>query len=402
MKDNTFHLSNVLPAAVRWLNWRVAGWFYGLAFLFMICGCQAGPARQVPANQTVERIAPTVMSQGTKVPMSNSSPTVTTRPSATTVEPLTPEPARTATSAPTYTQTPDPYSGLLIEDLISRSYGGGKLEILETLAVNSYFTRTLMTYPSDGLEIAGFLNSPRRPPETWGRQLFPVVIALHGYIEPEIYQTVDYTTGYADTLARAGFIVLHPNLRGYPPSDEGDNRFRVGMAVDVLNLLALVKSQAGQPGPLEKADPQSIGLWGHSMGGGIAIRVMTVNPDVRAVVLYGSMSADDQKNYQRINTYFSNGQLGLEEVAVPVEIVQWISPINYLERVSAAVSIHHGKNDPDVPLAWSLDLCNRLNQLGKAVECFTYPEQGHTFHGDGEILFMQRIVKFFDKWLRDQ
>lgn len=370
--------------------------------MFLICGCQVNPARQIPANPAVERISPTGISAGTIVPTDSPRPTAATQLSATAVKPLPVLPTRTATSEPTHTPTPDPYVGLLIEDLIKRSYGGGRLEILESLAVNSYFTRTLITYPSDGLEIAGFLNSPRRPPETWGGELYPVVIALHGYIEPEIYQTVDYTTGYADTLARAGFIVLHPNLRGYPPSEEGDNRFRVGMAIDVLNLIELVKSQAGEPGPLEKADPQSIGLWGHSMGGGISIRVMTVNPSVRAVVLYGSMSGDDQKNSERIYTYFSSGQRSAEEIQVPPEVVERISPINYLERVAAAVSIHHGKNDLDVPLAWSVDLCHRLKLLGKPVECFTYPEQGHTFHGDGEILFMQRMVQFFDKRLRDR
>lgn len=386
----------------RWLNKQVGWLFLSLVFLFLICGCQVNPVRQVPASPAVERIPATVMPAGTMVHMISPSPTVTTQPSATASKPLVVEPSRTATSEPTQTPTPGPYAGLLIEDLVNRSYGGGRLEILETLAINSYFTRTLITYPSDGLEIAGFLNSPRRPPETWGGELYPVVIALHGYIEPEIYQTVDYTTGYADTLARAGFIVLHPNLRGYPPSGEGDNRFRVGMAIDVLNLIELIKSQAGEPGPLEKANPQAIGLWGHSMGGGISIRVMTVNPGVRAVVLYGSMSGDDQKNSERIYTYFSSGQRSIEEIQAPPEVVGRISPINYLERVTAAVSIHHGKNDPDVPLAWSVDLCRRLTLLGKPVECFTYPEQGHTFHGDGDILFMQRTVQFFDKWLRDQ
>jgi dienelactone hydrolase len=31
-------------------------------------------------------------------------------------------------------------------------------------------------------------------------------------IDPAIYNTLDYTTLYADALASAGYIVLHPNL----------------------------------------------------------------------------------------------------------------------------------------------------------------------------------------------
>jgi len=65
------------------------------------------------------------------------------------------------------------------------------------------------------LSICGFANLPH------GEGPSPVIIVLHGYIDLEIYQMLDYTTHYADALASAGYLVLHPNLRGYPPSDEG-------------------------------------------------------------------------------------------------------------------------------------------------------------------------------------
>jgi dienelactone hydrolase len=320
--------------------------------------------------------------------------TVTQTPAPTTLPPqasATIGPSETPTVSP----TPDPYAGLSVSDLAARSYGGGELQVHESLAVNSYFTRTLISYPSDGLTIYGFMNVPHN-----AEGPFPVVIALHGYIEPAIYDTIDYTTRYADALARAGFLVLHPNLRGYPPSDEGENLFRVGMAIDVMNLIALVKELGGQPGPLELADPQAIGLWGHSMGGGISTRVITVNPDVRAAVLYGAMSGDEKKNFERIFSYFSNGTRGQEELGAPEEAFLRISPIYFLDNIQAAVSIHHGKEDPDVPLAWSIDLCSRLKDSGKNVECFTYEGLGHTFHGEGDELFMQRMIDFFNRELR--
>ncbi len=77
----------------------------------------------------------------------------------------------------------------------------------------------------------------------------------------------------------------------YPPSDPGPNSFRVGYAVDVMNLIALVQDQAGVPGPLENADPEAIGLFGHSMGGGISLRVLAAQAPVQAAVLYGSLNA---------------------------------------------------------------------------------------------------------------
>jgi dipeptidyl aminopeptidase/acylaminoacyl peptidase len=316
---------------------------------------------------------------------------------ATATPPLpsaTPSPAQTAT--PTVTLTPDPYEVYTIEHLSRRAYGEGEaLRIVEQMAVNSFFTRTLVVYPSDGLNIYGFMNVPRQ-----GQPPYPVVIAIHGYIEPELYTTLDYTTRYADALARAGYLVLHPNLRGYPPSDDGDNLFRVGMAADVLNLIAQVKQMGGQSGPLALADPQRIGLWGHSMGGGISTKVMTASPDVDAVVLYGPMSGDEQKNYERIYSYFSGGTRGLEELAAPAEVFPQVSPIFYLERVTAPVSLHHGEQDEDVPLDWSRDLCQRLERLGKTVECFIYKGQPHTFYGDGDALFIQRTIEFYNRWLR--
>jgi len=163
-----------------------------------------------------------------------------------------------------------------------------------------------------------------------------------------------------------------------------------------------VKEQAGKPGLLANVDPAAIGLWGHSMGGGIVTRVITISPDVRAAVLYGAMSADDKKNYQRIFTYFSGGTRGAEELQAPDEVFQRVSPINYLDRITAAVSIHHGKEDPDVPLAWSIDLCQRLQKLTKPVECFTYPGEPHTFHGEGDATFIQRTIVFFNRQLRGQ
>lgn len=378
---------------------RISGWRRvapGLLLLALtVAGCRMLGGGAVPVGTGINSAPPaSTISPLPPTPLVLPAPAVYTPSPLPVVASPTALVTPSLEELPTLSPTPDPYAGLSIDDLAQRSYGGGQVEILETLAVNSYFTRTLIAYPSDGLTIYGFLNIPQ------GEGSFPVVIASHGYIEPELYSTLDYTTRYADGLARAGFMVLHPNLRGYPPSDDGDNRFRVGMAVDVLNLIAIVKSQGGQPGPLEAADPGAIGVWGHSMGGGISTRVITVSPDVQAAVLYGAMSGDDRQNYERIYNYFSNGTRGLEELSAPEAVFERVSPIYYLDRIQTAVSIHHGRNDPEVPLAWSQDLCSRLTQLGKEVECFVYPGQGHTFFGEGDELFLQRTITFFDQELR--
>lgn len=322
-------------------------------------------------------------------PSSTSTPAVTETPFLT----ATPFPTETATLLPTISPTPDPYYAWSNAYLRSRAYGGGQIEFLEVMDQNLYFTRYLIRYPSDGLNIYGFANIPNDD------QVHPVIIALHGYIDPAIYNTLDYTTHYADALATAGYIVFHPNLRGYQPSDDGENLFRVGMAIDVLNLIALVQSQSGGMDQLKTADPSAIGMWGHSMGGGITTRVLTVSDDVKAAVLYAAMSGDEQKNYEAIRGW-SGQTRGLDELNVPVEALTNISSMYFFGNITAAVSIHHGTADALVPLEWSQTTCGQLQSLGKDVACQYYENMPHTFYGEGDQFFIQNTVEFFNQRLK--
>ena len=322
------------------------------------------------------------------VPVPTATATLTETPLPTATQPST----ATPTLPPTFSPTPDPYLPYTIEYLQSRAYGGGQIEFLEIMGQNILFTRYLIRYPSDGLNIYGFANIPN------DQGPHPVIIALHGYIDPAIYNTLDYTTHYADALASAGHIVLHPNLRGYPPSDIAEDLFRVGMATDVLNLISLVQSQSGGSGPLPTADPNLIGLWGHSMGGGISTRVLTVNNDIRAAVLYGAMSGDEQKNYEAIQRWSGNTR-AMEELAIPIEAQARISPMYFFDDITAAVSIHHGTADATVPLDWSVLTCEQLRSLGRNVECHYYEDMPHTFYGPGDQEFIQNTVQFFNQYL---
>ncbi len=316
-------------------------------------------------------------------------PAFTETPSAIATLP----PVATSTSVPTTSPTPDPYYEWSNAYLRSRAYGGGEIEFLEVMDHNLYFTRYLIRYPSDGLTIYGFANIPNDD------QVYPVIIALHGYIDPAIYDTLDYTAHYADALATAGYVVLHPNLRGYRPSDDGENLFRVGMAIDVLNLIALVQSQSGGTDPLKNANPNAIGMWGHSMGGGITTRVLTVSNDVKAAVLYAAMSGDEEKNYNAIREW-SGQTRGLDELNIPVEALTSISPMYFFANITAAVSIHHGTADALVPMEWSQTTCSQLQSLGKDVDCTYYENMPHTFYGEGDQQFIQSTVEFFNQRLK--
>ncbi len=365
---------------------RCALGFWALAVL-TACGQAGSPPLEMP--QPVLRQLTRTVDPAPTMPLSPLSPTeaATARPALIDVGDERPP--------DTPSSTPDPFSGLTLFDLVSRQYGGSALQVYDELPTppGASFSRYLFSYSSDELSIYGFVNLPD------GTGPFPVIIALHGYVDPDEYQTLDYTTRYADALAEAGYLVLHPNLRGYPPSDWGPNPFRVGMAIDVLNLIAIVEQQAGRPGPLAGADGDRIGLWGHSMGGGIALRVLTVSRSVDAAVLYGSMSADEARNWNSIFEW-SEGARGGWEVSVPLDELVRISPKYFLHWIDAPLSIHHGEADQLVPPAWSTELCEMLSALQKEHECFTYPGQPHTFFGDQDRLLMTRSAAFYDRYLQ--
>ena len=277
-----------------------------------------------------------------------------------------------------------------METLIARSYGGGVLEDAGNLNGTSGFTRKLFKYRSEGLDLFGFINIPQ------GDGPFPVIIMAHGYVDPAEYNTLAYSTRYADALAEAGYITLHPNLRGYASSDDGVNVLGTGDTIDVLNLIALIRQQAGSEGLLKFADSSRIGLWGHSMGGGIVVRTLIVDQAVKAAVLYASIHTNEEFNL----AHFEKDGRGNAKIDASSQTLMLISPYNYLDRISAPVSIHHGGKDDVVPLIWSQALCDKLDELGKIVECAEYPDQPHTFQNSGDNEFIRAMIAFFDREMR--
>lgn len=265
----------------------------------------------------------------------------------------------------------NPYS---IEALQEREWGLGELRIEYPWHNEPEFTRYYITYDSDDLNIHGFVNIPT------GRGSLPVVIALHGYIPASEYETLDYSSRYADAIARKGYIVLHPNLRNFPPSDStGRVRdFNTGYTADVMNLLEYVRREAGQKGSIfENADLSRIGIWGHSLGGGVALRVISLLPEIKAAVLYGAVT-------QR----YSNESAGFT--------------VYDLESSDAAYSVHHGTADDTIDVSWSYRFCEQLEELGKKNECFFYEGAPHTFIrlGQDDPLFIERTVDFLDTELK--
>lgn len=269
-----------------------------------------------------------------------------------------------------------------IEQLRQREYRGGEIKIEETLSREGNYTNYIISYPSYDLKIYGMMNVPD------GNGPFPVVILNHGYFNQASFSSGDGTHSMADILAAKGYITLASDYRGFGKSENdglGSRGHRPEYAIDVLNLIASVPS-------LDKADPSKIGIWGHSMGGEVALRVAEATDKVKAIVLWAPTSARSSDNARfyggRRSTPSTNpGQDGA-------------SPIDYLRYISAPISLHQGLADTEVNPEWSKELNETLKDEGKEVEYFEYPGQDHNFKNLGWDVISKRTIELFDRYLK--
>lgn len=289
-------------------------------------------------------------------------------PTATTVIPT----ATVVTPTPLPTPTLAPYQQYTIDYLRQRPYGGGKIEVVDKLAETDLYTSYSIRYPSDGLNIYGFMNVPK------GAGPFPVIVSIHAYAPYGTYNVFDPQADFADFLAENQYIVVHPGLRNHPPSDSGDNLLRVGMSVDVMNLIALLKDKSSLPAELATADPDRMGLWGFSLGGEIGLRVLTLSPDIKAAILYSSMSGNEELNSRQLYEKLGDDQFQ-QDAQVPLEMMDRISPMYYYHFIQSAVQLHHGTGDTTAPISWAVETCNFLQSAGVSVQCIYYPGAEHVF-----------------------
>ncbi|MFN8412619.1 MAG: alpha/beta fold hydrolase [Anaerolineales bacterium] len=345
------------------------------------------------------------------------SPTPTLPPPIVTIvhptETFTPIPLATLT--PSITPLPSLIYPYTIAGLRERKFEGGEISLDAVLGLNDAYTRYLISYPSDGLRITGILQIPL------GEGPFPVIVMNHGFSKRSEYTSGDGSDRAADFLARRGYITIASDYRTWGGSDFGVSFFHTGLVVDVMNLIASLFS-------LPQADVNRIGMWGHSMGGGITTKILTLQSPVRVAVLYAPNSADDADliarwGYGCIGD-ISAGELldtcnsadvipeslpaemiaAYKEATTNPEMMRAIAPYYHLDLVTVPVQIHIGAADGDyigsTPPEWSYKLNQGLVDAGKSVEFFVYEGQRHSFTGDAWVTFMERAVRLFDEELK--
>jgi len=199
----------------------------------------------------------------------------------------------------------------------------------------------------------------------------------------------------------------------------------------VINLLNAIPS-------IPQADPKRVGIWGHSMGGGVTLKVLEVveaaaersRPvSLKAAVLYSTVSAnfadiiarwgigcfgDVAEGEQIIGCNSSdvipatlphNLQDAYLFAANNADTLKEFSPLYHLDTINVPVQIHYGTEDGKVlsgtPPQWSVSLTQALRDAGKQAELYQYEGERHSFIGEPWFVFMGRTLRFFDKYVKN-
>jgi len=290
----------------------------------------------------------------------------------------------------------------------ARTYPGSDITIEKTLTPAPTYNRYIASYTSDGLKIYALLYVPKgtKPQNGW-----PVIVFNHGYITPEKYTPDGNYIAYLDAFAKNGYIVFKPNYRGNGKSEGSPTStyFSPDYTIDDLNAIASIKKYSD-------ANPNAIGVYGHSMGGNITLRDIVVNrTDIKAVVIWGGVVGsinEIMNNWQnrvsykpdaedlRLRNLNSNTLVGI--YGTPAENPDFwnsVDPTFFVKDITTPIQIHVGLADNQVPPDFSSSLRDKLQSNNKVVEYYQYPGANHDINQSFGVA-MKHSIDFFNKYLK--
>lgn len=265
------------------------------------------------------------------------------------------------TPSPTVATPTPPAGPTTIATLIENEREEPEVTLLGPAAPVGKETAQALSYSSGGLEITGVLRLPA------GDGPFPLVVAVHGSVDPADYESGRDMVPEQRALLDAGYAVLATDLRGYAGSDpaEVDGTISVdpgfgwatvldwGMALDVVNALAVARS-----GQLPQVDPSSVGLLGHSLGGLLSLDAAVVAPELAELVIVLAAPTSDLATAvaSAVDPDSPEWELLAETVGTPDDNPEYwrdISPVTFFSRAQAPLLLVHGSADDVAPARWA-------------------------------------------------
>ena len=202
---------------------------------------------------------------------------------------------------------------------------------------------------------------------------------------------------HMSTYASNGYLVLMPDIiydEGKPGSSALDD----------------ITSAAQEVIDLGYADPERIGLQGHSWGGYQSSFILT-QTDMFACVVTGapltnliSMYNVAYKRSGNLNgpiLEWSQGRMGVSPWE-NMELYRSQSPIHHAQNITTPFLILHGTADGAVDWVQGLEYYATARRLGKEVILLSYPGEPHHLQKEANQKdFQIRMKQYFDYYLKD-
>ncbi len=250
---------------------------------------------------------------------------------------------------------------------------------------------------ADGMLIHGQLFEP--PP---GSPPGPGVLFLHGGSRRQMLLGWHYLGYYANCyafhqyLASRGFTVLSVNYRsgtGYGMEFREALNYGASGASEHQDVLGAGHFLASLPG----VDPGRIGLWGGSYGGYLTAMGLSRASDLFAAGVDIHGVHDWNRTIQGfVPSYEPHFHPDAQRLAFES------SPLASVDGWRSPVLLIHGDDDRNVPFNETVELVQKLRELGVEHELLVFPDEVHGFlrHANWLELF-RRSAAFLERWLGD-
>jgi dipeptidyl aminopeptidase/acylaminoacyl peptidase len=257
--------------------------------------------------------------------------------------------------------------------------------------------RILIDYKnSNGVDLQATLTLPANYKE---KEKYPMLVYFyekmsqrhHQYSMPT-YDDRPHMSAYASD----GYLVLMPDVV-YTIGKPGSS------------ALDCVSSAVKKVIELGYADPDHIGLQGHSWGGYESAFIVT-QTDLFACVVAGAAPSCPAIEYNQIfkssgynnHSYYerSQGRMGTDPWK-NFELYCTQSPIRQAPKITTPFMLLHGTEDGSVDWIESLEYYNAARRLGKEVIFLSYPgEPHHLSKEENQKDFQIRMKQYFDHYLK--
>ncbi|KZW98636.1 peptidase S9 [Pseudoalteromonas luteoviolacea] len=249
----------------------------------------------------------------------------------------------------------------------------------------------------DGVEIGGVLIYPL---DYEKGQRYPLIMSVHG--GPESHDKNGWLTSYSDPGqmgAARGYAIFYPNYRG--STGKGVDYSKLGQgdyAGKEFDDLVDMKEYLVNIGLV---DTKKVGITGGSYGGyASAWGATKLTEHFAASVMFVGVTNQLSKFG---TTDISNEMFLVHARSYPWQKWQWYlerSPIYWAGQSKTPLLIMHGKDDPRVHPAQSMELYRYMKVQGKDVRLVYYPGEGH---GNRKVAaqydYSIRLMRWMDNYL---